>query len=255
MPLYDGTEAFKRAVLLGEQWHGIALLLMTHLSLNAAVVPEGELWVAARDGSLRDVERVLADGGVCPNAVTGTALRLAAENGHAAVEARLLADVHSRSYGLHQEPLDVAVRNGHAAVVSTLLAERRFDRIVKDCAAALRAAAAHAGEGTAAVLMVDCRVNPDTAANDALCAAAAAGDLDAVQSTLARPRVDAAIRASEPLRRAAQGGHWRVAARLLQEPRVRSDSWQDMRACIDAAAAGSAECVSVILDAAASLRT
>jgi hypothetical protein len=82
---------------------------------------------AAQNGHLAVVERLLQDKRVDPSADDNYAVRLAAENGHLAVVERLLQD--ERVDPSTTTPDNYAVRweNGHLAVVDRLLEDDRVD--------------------------------------------------------------------------------------------------------------------------------
>jgi ankyrin repeat protein len=119
----DGFSAMKFSVCLRRFFLGLGWLMVVTV-LPAA---ENPLHVAIRAGDLKQVQAVLAAGGIAINAKAGpeesTALTLAAGRGHVEMVRLLLskgADIDARTKRL-ETPLFFAARQGHHAVVALLV--------------------------------------------------------------------------------------------------------------------------------------
>ena len=83
--------------------------------------------MAAENGHLAVVERLLQDGRVDPSAYDNYAVRWAAENGHVAVVERLLQEERVDPSADDNRAVQWAAENGHLAVVDRLLEDDRVD--------------------------------------------------------------------------------------------------------------------------------
>jgi hypothetical protein len=86
--------------------------------------------LAARDGHIAVVERLLQDERVDPSADNNYAVRLAARDGHIAVVERLLQDERVDPSAGDNYAVRWAAENGHLAVVERLLEDDRVDAAV-----------------------------------------------------------------------------------------------------------------------------
>lgn len=177
--------------------------------------------IAAANGHLAVVERLLAHRGVYPSVHDSCPLRFAAANGHVAVVDRLLAHHAVNPTADDNYALRHAAANGHTAVVERLLADLRIagPGTAGDGEAVRRAS--DAGYGAMFQFMLASHYNGPAADNNfAIRMAAANGHLAVVERLLADPRVDPAADGNFAIRRAAQLGHFAVVERLLAHPKV-----------------------------------
>jgi hypothetical protein len=119
--------------------------------VNGRGVPPGarELFEAAANGHVSDIEDILRTGGSAIKSVLNDALALAARNGRAQAAAFLIeegADVHE----LSDEPLRWAAEAGHTTTVEILLKAGANPHIRDDIP--LRSAVANGHADTAALL-------------------------------------------------------------------------------------------------------
>jgi hypothetical protein len=88
--------------------------------------------LAAANGHLAVVERLLQDEGVDPSANDNHALRQAVQNGHLAVIERLLQDKLVDPSARDNDAIQHAANNGHVAVIDRLLQDERVDPSAND---------------------------------------------------------------------------------------------------------------------------
>ena len=119
------------------------------------------LMVAASQGLVALVTRLLNEPGVEPTADESCALRWAGRNGHADALVLLLADGRSDPTACDHEVIQAAAESGHVDVVAALL--------------------------------VDGRVDPGVGNNYAISAASSCGHPEVVTLLIADPRVDSSI--------------------------------------------------------------
>jgi DNA-binding FrmR family transcriptional regulator len=100
--------------------------------------------LAAQNGHLAVVERLLQDECVDPSDCDDLAVLCAAENGHLAVVVRLLLDERVDPSARDNDAVRAAAENGHVAVVDRLLEDDRVDPSADDnCAVRLAAENGH----------------------------------------------------------------------------------------------------------------
>jgi len=175
--------------------------------------------MAAQNGRLAVVDRLLKDSRVDPSVQENSAITFAAENGHVAVVDRLLKDGRVDPAAKNNYPFRVAVNNGHIKVVNRLLKDDRVDPTAENNDA-IRTAAWNGNVEIVGRLLQDGRANPAAHNNVAIQSAAIFGNLKLVEILLQDSRVDPAADNNLAFRLAAQKGHLKVVERLLQDNRV-----------------------------------
>jgi ankyrin repeat protein len=154
-----------------------------------------------------------------PSADDNQAIRLAARNGHVAVVERLLQDERVDPSAEGNYAVQFAAINGHVAVVERLLRDVRVDPSADDNLA-LRWAAREGHIAVVDRLLHDARIDPSANDNYAVRLAAVRGHVAVVERLLRDDRVDPSAEDYHAVRWAAENGHLAVVDRLLQDSRV-----------------------------------
>jgi ankyrin repeat protein len=154
-----------------------------------------------------------------PSADGNRAIRLAAKNGHLAVVERLLQDPRVDPSAEDNIAVRYAALLGHLAVVDLLMQDERVDPSADDHDS-VRSAALNGHLAVVDRLLQDPRVDPSADNNYAVRLASHEGHLAVVARLLRDARVDPSANDNRAVRRAAENGHLAVVDRLLEDDRV-----------------------------------
>jgi len=193
---------------------------------NLGIGPEyahgSALTLAAENGHANIVEILLKDGRIDPNVRINFSLSKAAAEGHADVVKLLLKDSRVDP-GLNNEVLENTIKGGHTEVVKLLLEDKRSDpnvELLGHKGGPLRYAAEHGYTEIVRLLLADGRADPSARGSDALNLAAEHGHTEIVRLLLEDGRSNPSDVKSESLRRASFNGHSDIVQMLLKDKRA-----------------------------------
>jgi hypothetical protein len=160
----------------------------------------------------------LLDHGVDPSADDNYAIRLAAANGQLGVVNRLLEDARVDPSASDNYALIQAAKNGYLDVVNRLLVHPNVDPSARDNEAIIWAA--ENGHLDVVNRLLDHGVDPSASDNYAILFAATNGQLGVVNRLLEDARVDPSADNNYAIRLAARHGHLAVVSSLIGDSRV-----------------------------------
>ena len=174
------------------------------------------LALAARDGRVDRVQRLLKREAADPRFRGNAAVRWACVHGHAEVVRVLLRDKRVDPGANQQQCLRSAVAGGFAGVVRELLDDPRVDAATGEDTPLVAASSSGCCEIVGLLLRAE-GVDPARHESLALCVAAREGQSAVVRELLRDGRVVPSARESAALRWACSGGHAETVGELLKE--------------------------------------